>query len=53
MLHLLATLGAQELIILIPLALLVFIALIAYNQGRKKGRLEGRLEEIERNKHNI
>jgi hypothetical protein len=48
----LGIIGTQEIIILLIL-LIVFIIgmpIFFYNRGRKKGRLEGKLEEMERNR---
>ena len=52
MLHLLGVIGTQEIIIIAALLFfIVAVPVIAYQQGKKKGRLEGRLEEIDRNKN--
>jgi len=51
---LLGVLGTQEIIVILIFvgapALLLLIPFFAYQQGKKKGRLEGRLQEMERNK---
>jgi len=47
---LLGVLGTQELIIFSYPVIFIVIPVIAYYQGKKKGRLEGRLEEMERNR---
>lgn len=50
MITLLGVIGTQEIIILLfGIIVLFLIPVIAYQQGKKKGRLEGRLEEIEKN----
>jgi hypothetical protein len=54
MLNLLGVLGTQEILLMAFLLLIIlFIPIIAYNQGKKKGRLEGRLEEMERHRNKL
>ena len=54
MLNLLGVLGTQEILIMVALVLLIIlIPVIAYNQGKKKGRLEGKLEEMERQRNKL
>ena len=51
MITLLGVLGTQEIIVLFTLCIPVIAILIpiwTYHQGKKRGRLEGRLEEMER-----
>jgi hypothetical protein len=42
--------GTQEILILLMvfIILVIVVPVIAYQQGKKKGRLEGKLQEMER-----